>query len=94
MIGEATIITLRILDKFDVVRPSQFARLYFPKDHKGWMQGQTCGRNASGIQKGACLNLWAGSWLAKLENRGLITRPHEGACKLTNDGLRILNEDR
>lgn len=69
-IGPGTIKALRILKYHGPLRPGAFAKLMWPHSD-GWNRGQTCGRRANALQRGAGMNRAGGSFLAKLAKRGL-----------------------
>lgn len=82
----ATVKSLRIIAASPGIKPGQFAESYFPRDYSGWDRVCKCG--PYGVTRGGGLILWAGGWLGRLKQRGLVD-PHH---RLTTAGRGYLAE--
>jgi len=85
--SDPTIKSLQIISRSPGIKPSAFARQYFPKDHEGW---ERHGRAGRGSTRGQGLILWAGGWLGKLKQRELISQ----RVRLTPKGQELLDQAR
>lgn len=86
--------SLEILADNEPLMPSEFANLFFPRNHPGWTRSCKCG--AYGSTTGSGLVMWAGGWLGKLRKKGLVQRHHDRARRydsfvLTEEGYRTIN---
>ena len=91
MITDKTIKALKIIDKYGVIYPKQFAQLMWP-DSPAWDKVYNTGINGATSGKG--MWLCAGSYLRKLKRRGLVEMGITDYCQayyvLSKQGRGVL----
>ena len=89
---QGTIRALMIIRDYKITQAKQFALFMWP-DSPAWMRDKSNGNNRSVI--GGGMPLAAGSFLAKLEKRGLIRTSfiQDGLYSLTDDGEEMLEDN-